>query len=105
MKALKIKITKFIDAHQPGFVECTFIDAWNKKHIIHEKVPVVTTENLDTNSIYPVEGIVNCEIIKEYTDSNNRIIVTISTEKPWDISTIEDMNVFDILENQLTESY
>ena len=60
MKALKIKIRKFIDDHQPGFVECTFIDAWNKEHIIHEKVPVVSTENLNEDSIYPSEGAIAC---------------------------------------------
>jgi hypothetical protein len=103
MKALKIKITKFIDSSQPGFIECRFTDAWNKEHIIHEKVPVITDENLDEYSNYPTEGIVSCEILREYRDENGKSLITISTENPWDISTIEDANTFDILQYQLTD--
>jgi len=103
MKALKIKITKFIDAHQPGFVECRFVDARNQEHIIHEKAPVVTTENLNENSIYPTDGFIAYEILREYSDENSRSLITISTERPWDISTVENISVFDVFENKLTE--
>ena len=103
MNALKIKITKFIDAHQPGFVECKFIDAWGKEHTIEEKVPVVTKEDLDANSKYPAKGIVACEIIKAYTDKNSRLLRTVSIEKPWDISTTENLYEFDVLKDQIIE--
>lgn len=56
MFAIKIKITKFI-RDQPGFVECTFNDAWNKLHFIQDKVPIVTEKHLDAKiaSIHKAE--------------------------------------------------
>lgn len=42
MIALKIQITKFISDDQPGFVECSFFDVFNKKHIVQDKVSIVT---------------------------------------------------------------
>jgi hypothetical protein len=103
MKAIKIKIISFISNHQPGFVECTFVDAWNKKHTIHEKVPIVTEKYLDEKSEYPQDGIIACETIKEWTDEAGRVVFKISTEKPWGVDTLEGLTEFDLLEEQLTE--
>jgi hypothetical protein len=47
LKAIKIKITSFIDDHQPGFVECKFRDAWDKEHIAQDKASTVTEKYLD----------------------------------------------------------
>jgi hypothetical protein len=84
-------------------VECKFKDAWNKEHIVHEKVPVVTEKDLDMNSEYPQEGIIACEILKKWLDKDNRIINTISTEKPWAIETTFGLSELDVLDEQLTE--
>lgn len=103
MKAIKIKITSFISDHQPGFVEGRFNDAWNKEHIVQDKVPVIAIEDLDANSEYPQDGVIGCEIIKHWTDKDKRIIFTVTTERPWDIDTIEGLHEFDVLESQLTD--
>lgn len=103
MKAFIVEITRFLSSDQPGFVECRFFDAWEKEHRVQEKVPVVTSKDLDENSDYPQNGIIACEIIKIWTDKNNRKIYTVTAEKPWDIETIEGLNEFDLLEGQLTE--
>lgn len=103
MKAIKIKIIKFISDDQPGIVECIFYDALNKKHIVHEKIPVVTEKHLDANSNYPHDGVIACDIVKESRDLNGHKIVTIDTSRPWGVDTIEGISQFDVLEDQLIE--
>ena len=101
MKAFKIKIVRFVSEDQPGFVECEFVDAWNKTHIIFEKVPVVTNEFLDADSGYPQSGVIACEILNLWTDKDHRKIVTVSTEKPWSIESVEGLCEFDLLKEWL----
>ncbi len=103
MKAIKITITSFISDHQPGFVECMFIDAWNKKHIVQDKVPIVTEKDLDASSEYPQEGVIACELLKEWEDKDGRRIITVTTAKPWGVDTIEGLTEFDLLEEHLVE--
>lgn len=103
MKAIKIKITRFIDDYQPGIVECKFNDAWNKEHIFQEKVPVVTEIDLDANSKYPQDAIIACEVLKSWKDEDGRIIFTVSTEKPWAVETIDGLTEFDVVAEQLIE--
>jgi uncharacterized protein YodC (DUF2158 family) len=103
MRFIRMKITSFISDDQPGFVECKFYDAWNKEHTVQEKIPVVTEKYLHENSKYPQDGEIACEIIKEWKDKDERIIFTVTTEKPWEINTNEGLTEFDILEEQLIE--
>lgn len=103
MPSIKISIDKFISDHQPGFVECSFTDAWGKQHIVHEKVPVVTDQDLDANSHYPQEGVIACEVLKKWEDKDGRIIFTVDTVKPWDIDTIEGLQRFDLLGLQIED--
>ena len=103
MKAIRIKITSFISDDQPGFVECKFNDAWNKEQTVQDKVPIVTEKDLDANSEYPQDGVIACEIIKQWVDKDERKIFTVTTEKPWAVDTIDGLTEFDILEEQLTD--
>lgn len=103
MKAIKILITSFIDDHQPGFVECKFYDALNKEHIVQDKVPIVTDKYLDANSEYPQDGIIACEIVKQWDDENGKTIFTVTTSKPWGVDTIEGLTEFNLFEEQLID--
>lgn len=103
MFAIKIQITKFISDDQPGFVECTFIDAYDQLHIVQDKVPIVTEKYLDANSKYPQDGIIACEILKDWKDSNGQKIFTVNISKPWGVDTVDGLKEFDMLEEQLTE--
>ncbi|MCK9208319.1 MAG: hypothetical protein M0P66_14505, partial [Salinivirgaceae bacterium] len=76
---------------------------WDKEFIVHDKVPIFTKEYLDSNSKYPQPGIIACLKIKEFVDKDGRRIITINTEKPWAVETIDGIYQFDILPNQLTE--
>ena len=103
MLAIKTKIKRFISSDNPGFVECTFMDAWDKEHIVHEKVPVVTTEYLDEKSIYPRDGVIACRQINQRIDEKGRAIVTIDTEQPWGVNTVDGKFQFDILKENLID--
>lgn len=104
MKAIRIKITSFISDDQSGFVECKFNDAWNKERTVQDKVPIVTEKYLDANSDYPQDDVIACEIIKQWIDEDGRKILTISTEKPLAVVTIDGLTEFVILEELLTDS-
>ncbi len=103
MKAIKIKITSFISDDQPGFVECKFYDALDNEHIVQDKVIIVTDMDLDANSEYPQDGIIACEIVKQWTDTNGKKIFTVNTTKPIHVDTIDGLTEFDLYEEQLTE--
>jgi hypothetical protein len=103
MFAIKIQISKFIDNHPPGFVECTFNDAWGKAHIVQEKIPIVTEKDLSASSEYPQDGVIGCEIVKEWQDKLGNQILTVNTEKPWGVESIEGLTEFDLLKEQIIE--
>jgi hypothetical protein len=69
---------------------------------LHEKVPIVTAEHLDRNSEYQKEGLVACEIIKEWKNKNEQTIYTV---RPilWGVETTEGLMEFDLFAEQLTE--
>lgn len=103
MKAIKIKIVSYISDSQPGFVKCKFKDAWNTEHIVEEKVPIVTEIYLDANSEYPQDGLIACEIEREWIDKDGRMILSVNTEKPWTVDTIDGLTKFELLKEQITE--
>lgn len=104
MFEIKVQILKIIDdSSYPGWVECLLVDAWGNNHTINEKIPIVTTQDLDTTSIFPQDGIIRCELLREWIDDNDRRIITVSTEKPDHIETVNEVSEFDLLLHQLTE--
>lgn len=102
MFGIKIKITKFTDDWQPGWVECEFTDVFGKLHVFNEKVPIVTEEYLDQESIYPQNGFIACEIV-ERRIVDNLEIVKVNTELPWHIESNAGETMFEILPEQLVE--
>ncbi|AYB32517.1 hypothetical protein [Chryseolinea soli] len=99
----KVSITRFAIDWNPGFVECRFTDAWGKEFIFVEKVPVVTLEYLTAQSDYPKDGVIACEVIDAWTDPQGRKLLTVDTEKPWYIETVDGLQQFDIEEKDLIE--
>ena len=84
-------------------VECFFIDAWNKRHDFLEKIPVVTQENLDKDTKYPINGEITCKIIKFWQDVDDRELVSIDTSIPFGIESNEGITQFDLLKTQLIQ--
>jgi hypothetical protein len=53
MPAVRMTISKFIDERFPGWVECHLVDVHGRIWKFHEKVPVISTEDLWSDSEYP----------------------------------------------------
>ncbi len=99
---IKVEITRFVDASQPGFVECRLVDASGSEFLFVEKVPVVTLEDLNANSSYPRQGIVACRIV-EKKRVDNREVFRVNTEEPWGVESTTGEVEFDIFPEQLLE--
>jgi hypothetical protein len=50
---IAVAIVRFVEAYQPDIVECRLTDAAGREHLIEEKGPVVTLEDLRIDSDYP----------------------------------------------------
>jgi hypothetical protein len=96
MHNLVVQIVRFVDGSFPGWVECELVDAEGRLHIIRDKVPTFTAEDLDANSRYPKPGAVPCEVLERYCDDKGRELVRVSTEKPCYIETTEGLAVFTV---------
>jgi hypothetical protein len=88
---LPIQILRFVDEHQPGFVECAFRDANGAEHRFVEKAPVVSLENLSSSSVYPRAGALACEVEATWVANDGHALSRISTERPWGIESTEGL--------------
>jgi hypothetical protein len=94
MIAVPIKIVRFADESQPGWVECELSDATGRCHAFLEKIPVVTSEELWCDSPYPREGVIACEVVSTWTDEEGRALAKIDTSRPWAIESREGATQF-----------
>jgi hypothetical protein len=101
MTSLIVQIERFVDDHQPGWVECVLLDAQGDRHAFIEKGPVVSPANLLAHSAYPQQGSLACVIKKEWVDENGRRLVIVDTEQPWGIESTLGESVFTVMEAQL----
>ena len=95
---MKVNIIEYSGGHFPGYVTCSFVDAFGTTWHIDEKVPIVSSENVNQRTKFPITGYVAGEII-----SQNKNIVCFCTEKPWDIESRDGKNKFYINENQIID--
>lgn len=101
MLHMKITIDRITDfASYPGWVECHLYDAFGVKHTFIGKIPYFTCADITPQSNFPQEGSIRCEPIKEWTDRNGMKIVTVSTEKPDDLESLDGIHKFDVFEYQ-----
>lgn len=101
MPALLVEISRFIDEHQPGFVECTMVDAFGQSHSFQEKVPIVSTEDLWSSSTYPRAGSIRCAIEEEWSDAEGRQLIRVNTEHPWGVESMTGQRQFTVFSSQL----
>lgn len=103
MHFVNVAVTRFVDEHFPGFVECALVDAYGRRWIFREKVPVVSSENLWVDSAYPRRGVIACEVLKRWQDEDGRDLVRIDTEMPWAIEAINGETEFEVLSEQVID--
>lgn len=104
MYAITIQIVRFIDAHQPGFVECVLRDAFGRDWVFFDKAPVFTSVRLDEKSVYPQLGSIACEIVREWVDEQGRRRCIIDTEAPWDVAARTGETQFEVFYDQIRTS-
>src|SRR5687768_5592554 len=103
MYLVAVRIVRFVDAAQPGWVECTLKDAWGRVWVFVEKVPVVAEDELDETSRYPQEGVVPCEVVRRWKDDEGRELCAIDTRRPWGVEAVGGETRFDILAEQIID--
>lgn len=98
MKLLVVDIIKYMyfENDYPGWVICSFIDAFGKTWYIEEKAPVVSSDDITENTKLPTKGYIGGEIISQDGD-----IVCFCTKEPWDIESRDGENKFYVFERQL----
>jgi hypothetical protein len=101
MPAVTVQISRFVDDHQPGFVECILMDALGKSHLFVEKAPIVSTDDLWSTSNYPQPGAIACEVAEQWQDEAGRSLVRVSTERPWGVESTAGTTCFTVLLAQL----
>lgn len=100
---LAVQIERFVDDHFPGFVECRLTDAFGRLHLFIEKIPVVTTENLWSDSAYPCVGTIECEVESSLIDEQGRELSWVNTGHPWSIESTEGISSFLVLSSQVAQ--
>ena len=96
---LRIKFTSFNLEWQPGFWEGEFLDAFGKKHIIMNKIPMIFEDfNFDEEKL-PQEGFFIPGEIKEIKEN----FVLFSTLNPYEIESKAGETEFYVFKNQLND--
>lgn len=104
MPILKVEITRWVSFDQPWWVECVFLDAYGKRHVLHEKEPVIGSDlPPDKNADFPVAGEIACEIEREWEDDKGRKLVCINTDLPWHIASTEEQTKFIVVSSEVLQ--
>ena len=82
MNALQVNIIAYADDWQPGWIKCCFGDIHKKEWVIIEKVPAIASSNLDKNSPYPINELIECTVLERSANAAGEKIVTIDLNKP-----------------------
>jgi hypothetical protein len=100
---VRVKIIRYVDNSQPGWIECVLADVQGQEWLFIEKVPVVTLTNLDASSNYPQPGIIACHVINTRLNTVDGEVITIDTDMPWHIESTSGKTRFDVHPDQLLD--
>lgn len=101
MTTISVQIQRYVDDNFPGWVECSLVDALGEVHLFIQKVPIVSSDNLSSNSAFPQVGAVGCEVEAEMTDERGRNLLRVSTAQPWSIESTVGVSCFLLLSSQV----
>ena len=90
MPILVVKITRFVEEHQPNIVECVLTDAQGESHLFIEKSAIVSTKELWATSTYPRPGSIACEVEEEWKDEAGRPLLRVNTARPWSVESTKE---------------
>ncbi|NNH74178.1 hypothetical protein HLB23_30745 [Nocardia uniformis] len=89
---------------QPGIVEVRLVDVHGVAHRFIHKVPYFGSKpQLGPDTAYPVEVELDCEILDtEFRDGLT--VLSVTTERPSDIETVDGRTEFEVSPDQLADS-
>jgi len=96
-----VEITRFLNADNPGWVECRLVDLSGREHLFHEKIPVVTTDDLWSDTHYPQPGVIAAIAVRRSTQPSGQECLTVDTAEPWDIESTTGETIFELGSHQL----
>jgi len=105
MPFLRVGIVGFAGESFPGFVHCAFADASGKEHTFIEKIPVVTTLDLWSDSTYPQPGMAPCTGVETLQDGSHRSLALVSIDVKHSMESPYDSAQFIVLESQLSSDW
>lgn len=91
MASVQVAITKEIDDHVPGWVECELIDIDGKLHVFREKTPIVDSGEGEAGADYPRLGAIRCTVIEIGSET-----AIIDTEFPDGVESISGQTRFSV---------
>lgn len=103
MQFVKVEICRYVDAHFPGWVECSVVDAGGHAHYFVEKIPALTEANLDQASVLPQPGTFACIVLSRRERDDGREIVLIDTRSSSGIKSTGGRTLFYVFSEQLCE--
>lgn len=103
MLGIPVKITRLLSSDFPGFVECSFVDAFGQTHLFVDKIPVVCTDDFASPTNLPSIGAIACTIKQESVDSSGRSVAIVSTMQPWSIESTLGASDFTVFASDLID--
>lgn len=104
MKSAPISITRWVSDDQPGFIAFELTDRHGKIWHFVEKTAIPWFEgDLDAQSSYPRTGAIAGEIVARGRDGSGRATVSIDTERPWGVCSVDDVSTFELFEDQIID--
>jgi hypothetical protein len=96
MHSISANIIRFVDDHQPGWVECEFYDADGHRYILTDKAPIFTDNMMGADSNYPATGEIPCAVLKRFQDATGQHLACVSTANPCSIKSTEGLSEFTV---------
>jgi len=100
---IRASIVRWVSDDNPGMVECRFTDRFGKEWVFVEKLPIVSSDYLGSESSYPQPAWIACEIVSQGRDESDREIAEVDTERPWGVWSVDDVSRFHLFRDQLAE--
>jgi hypothetical protein len=103
MLGVTLQINSFKLDPQPGWVECSLLDANGQEWRFGMKTAYLYCGDLEETSSFPQPGTVPCELLWRGIDTTGQEIAKISTLEPWGVDSHEGETTFVVFANQLAE--
>jgi len=100
---LQVRIVRYVDDAQPGWVAIEFADVGGQIHTVVDKVPIFTSEDICAESTYPRVGMLPCTVLKRWRDEDGGDLVRITIEHPLGDQSTEGQSEFVVMAGQLAE--